>query len=70
MLYIYSVFNENINVYFIQTVMSVDGNRLIQKQSDDKGFESTLTRVFEDEQMTLTCQYKDIKSVRTYKKIE
>nr|WPK49596.1 FABP1 [Mesobiotus philippinicus] len=54
----------------VQTVMQLQGNKLIQHQKDPKiNFESTIEREFTKDELITTLKCKDVTSVRKYKRI-
>ncbi|XP_055346872.1 fatty acid-binding protein-like [Paramacrobiotus metropolitanus] len=53
----------------VQSIFTLDNNVLKQKQSGEKGFESTIDREFNGNEMTATIRYKNVVAVRKYKKI-
>ena len=51
----------------VKTVVSKDGNKLIQKQTADPPVE--IIREFTGDKLIATCKCKDVVSVREYKKV-
>lgn len=50
----------------VKTIVTKEGNKLIQKQSGDNGCE--IIREFDGDLLTTTCKCKDVVCVRKYKK--
>lgn len=56
---------ETLDGRMVKTIMTIEGNKLIQKQKTDK--KSEITREFTDKECLTTCVYGDVVSVRKYK---
>nr|WPK49604.1 FABP2 [Echiniscus testudo] len=52
----------------VKTVISQEGNKLIQVQRKDD-FETVITREFDAQGLTTTLVHKDVKSTRRYKRL-
>lgn len=51
----------------VKTVITQDGNKLVQKQQADPPVE--IVREFSGDKLTVTCKCKDVVCVRNYKKV-
>lgn len=51
----------------VKTIITKEGNKLIQKQKTDPPVE--ITREFTGDKLITTCKCKDVVNVREYKKV-